>query len=186
MMALAPLASLARALRHRWSEKSRDRIDRAKRVRRACTDDFVCFISQIRTSAQSSDWHCNHTSRRGQLLYRNCGGSHGRAGRKAIINQDDCITVDRRKLASFPILPLPSFQLLFFFGGSFAECVLGIGKSIEHLGIQDSDSAGSNRSHLTGAQELRAFGRQTHQIAGPMSSRSRIPLELRPAQCRER
>jgi hypothetical protein len=87
------------------------------------------------------------SSRGGQLLYRDCGGSHGRTGRQAIINHDDCISLDRTKLASFPILPFPSFQLLFFFGGGFAECLLSMGKFIEYLGIQDSNSTGGNRSH---------------------------------------
>ena len=92
------------------------------------------------------------------LTQRGYRCSHGRPGGKSVVDQNDGTTFEIRRGPIITIIALPPFQFLAFDRGDHLHNRLRIRYDVEHVLVQNTDAAGSDRAHgeffVTGQAEF--------------------------------
>ena len=110
-------------------------------------NDFVGSGLQILTGNWRADWNGDDNFGGALLTQRGYRCSHGRAGGKSVIDQNDGTTFELRRGPIVAIVALPPFQFLAFNRSDHLDDRLRIGDDVKHILVQNANAAGSNRAH---------------------------------------
>src|SRR5438445_775911 len=134
------------------------RAEREKRFRRPCADNLVRVLAQRLARFGRRDGNSDDDLRRFLHAQRFDGSAHRRAGRYAVIHEDDRLTFDGMSRPGAAIQPLAAVELLLLVRRNLCDRFRRNSERLHDLFVQNLNSAARDRTHrqlgLRGKSEL--------------------------------